>query len=58
MKQVLPPQKVLTETVESIDVRDVDFNDDESSNCFRPFPDRGGVVTNKMIDEIRNQVGD
>ena len=57
-KQVLPPQKALTEIVETVDVREVELDDDKSSNCFRPFPNRGGVVTNELIDELRNQVGD
>ena len=58
VKQVLPPQKALTEIVETVDVREVELDDNKSLNCFRPFPNRGGVVTNELIDELRNQVGD
>lgn len=25
---------------------------------FRPFPSRGGVVTNQLIDELREELGD
>lgn len=25
---------------------------------FRPFPKRGGIVTNAMIDRLRNEMGD
>ena len=25
---------------------------------FRPFPKRGGVVTNELIDQLREQAGD
>ena len=32
--------------------------DDDGSNSFQPFPHRGGVVTNELIDDLRNQVGD
>ncbi len=56
VKQVLPPQKVLPEIVDSVDVQKVDLDDDESSNGFRPFPNRGGVVIDELIDELRNQV--
>ena len=58
VKQALPSQKAFTEIVETVDVREIDLDDNKSSNCFRPFPNRGGVVTNELIDELRNQVGD
>lgn len=47
VKKVLPPHKNPTE-----------FTDDKPSNCFRPFAGRGGIVTNDMIDALRNQDGD
>ena len=25
---------------------------------FRPFPSRGGVVTNELIDKLRGEIGD
>ena len=25
---------------------------------FRPFPKRGGIVTNELIDELRDETGD
>ena len=30
----------------------------EAEFGFRPFPKRGGVVTNDMIDRLREKVGD
>ena len=30
----------------------------EAEFGFRPFPKRGGVVTNALIDRLREQVGD
>ncbi len=58
VKQVLPPQKIIPEIIEPVDVREVRPEEDNSSNCFRPFPSRGGVVTNELIDKLRNEVGD
>lgn len=30
----------------------------ESEFGFRPFPKRGGIVTNELIDRLREEVGD
>lgn len=30
----------------------------EAEFGFRPFPKRGGVVTNELIDRLREEVGD
>lgn len=30
----------------------------EAEFGFRPFPKRGGIVTNAMIDHLRNEMGD
>jgi len=32
-------------------------DDDSSSGPFRPFPSRGRVVSNEMIDALRDQEG-
>ena len=58
VKQVSSPKKFSTEKCESADTGEVDSYDDQPSNCFRPFPIRGGVVANEMIDKLRNEVGD
>ena len=47
VKLVVLPQQALAEIVE-----------DKPSNCIRPFSSRGGVVTNELIDKLRNEVGD
>jgi len=47
----------LSEMIASTNVQKVSI-DDAKSNCFRPFPSRGGVVTNELIDKIRSQIGD
>ena len=32
--------------------------DPETEFGFRPFPKRGGVVTNALIDRLREEIGD
>ncbi|MCY3688468.1 MAG: antitoxin [Gammaproteobacteria bacterium] len=33
-------------------------SEEPGSYGFRPFPSRGGVVTNSLIDELREDFGD
>ncbi|MFT4289031.1 hypothetical protein [Nocardioides sp.] len=37
--------------------RDADFAEPEEFMGFRPIPSRGGIVTNEMIDKIREEIG-
>ncbi|MDE0387314.1 MAG: hypothetical protein OXI75_01315 [Rhodospirillales bacterium] len=46
---------------QSLTQRDADAMADsgqESEFGFRPFPKRGGIVTNELIDRLREEVGD
>lgn len=45
-------------TVRSASVAVSQAEESEGEFGFRPFPKRGGIVTNAMIDRLRNEMGD
>ena len=36
----------------------IEANESRAEFGFRPFPKRGGIVTNALIDRLREEVGD
>lgn len=50
-------QSVDTAVVASLDIEDIDLADGNPT-VFQPFPIRGGLVTNELIDKLREEIGD
>jgi hypothetical protein len=43
--------------VASLDIKDIDLEDD-SPAVFQPFPIRGRLITDELIDKLREEFGD
>jgi len=56
---VIPAENLVTRTkVEKLQLRPAESPEIQQQTGFRPFFNRGGVVTNEQINRSRNEVGD